>query len=276
MKYFLLISILFLTINQSLITNNIKDISIVIDYPTIDYSNPTGASYESKTKKENEKITEKKEVIVCNKGNQPIEIKSTKDFWDWLFLIITTIATFGLFIYAAFGESIKKRWYSPKLVIEDNCLDCALTADNKNIPVYFYYLKIKNLKPLNLAKNCRLILHSARKYINNKEVQVKIFVPLQFIWIPSETTPYLINITEKGTVDFGKIFKGWSSYSPCLNVYPNNFDGYVYQNEKVIYYIKIEADNFYSEKIYEIEVSWDGVWDDDIEEMKKHLIVKKL
>ena len=38
----------------------------------------------------------------------------------------------------------------------------------------------------------------------------------------------------------------------------------------------IQAENFTSQKMFVIEISWDGDWEADLDQMEKHLVVKEI
>jgi hypothetical protein len=51
---------------------------------------------------------------------------------------------------------------------------------------------------------------------------------------------------------------------------------YIQAKESLCMTLKVGADNFLSREGYSLKISWDSVWDENMDEMKKHLIIDEL
>lgn len=94
-------------------------------------------------------------------------------------------------------------------------------------------------------------------------------VPLQYVWSPSEFSPALQSVKIEEVLDFGFIRKNEVKFFPALYHISGNFRGFVLPNESVRYSLQIVADNYVSSNYYIFEVSWNGEWSDNPNDMKK-------
>jgi len=66
------------------------------------------------------------------------------------------------------------------------------------------------------------------------------------------------------------------SFFPAIAVVPNNFRGRVERNECVRLEIVATGQNIFSLKPAVFEVSWDGEWTENQEEMRRHLVIREV
>ncbi|MCF8098441.1 MAG: hypothetical protein K9K65_11410, partial [Desulfarculaceae bacterium] len=99
---------------------------------------------------------------------------------------------------------------------------------------------------------------------------------IQMNWVPAEMhrlDPFP-TVTLPRSVDLGHLAEHEDHFVPGIFWTPNNFDGFVRKNETVRYTFEIDAENFASKEPFCVEISWDGFWVIDANEMNNHLVVK--
>lgn len=218
------------------------------------------------------------------------ELISIREVWSadgqsgtsLLIIIIQALIALGTLLVAVlaiWGPWVRSILTPPKLSIQQHDLRGTLTQFTDGRHVFYYYLKLVNSSPWRwrLSKNCRVLLKSVlRQNSDQRFLPVPLPVSPQFVWAPAETTPAAINITKEQVIDFGRLIENGPHFEPVLYMYPNNFQGYVGPNEVVRYCLEIAADGYMSKKLYIFEVSWNGRWSDDLDEMRKHLIIHEI
>ena len=66
-----------------------------------------------------------------------------------------------------------------------------------------------------------------------------------------------------------------SGENPSSRYFPNNFRGFILGGEAMRVTVVASAHNGRSEPLV-VEVSWDGTWSADLEEMRRHLVIKEM
>ncbi len=56
---------------------------------------------------------------------------------------------------------------------------------------------------------------------------------------------------------------------------PEKYPGWIGRNDSMRVTVKAEAENGESKELV-IEISWDGLWENDVHELEKHLVVKRV
>ena len=103
-------------------------------------------------------------------------------------------------------------------------------------------------------------------------------VPLQYSWSPAEFAPIMPTITSDQIVDFGCLPDEGPQqrFTPTFYATTFSFDGYVERNETVRYHLEIVSDQFASSTCQVFEVSWDGTWTDQMDDMGRHLRIREI
>jgi hypothetical protein len=186
----------------------------------------------------------------------------------------TAVGTLAVAVMAVWGDWVRSKFFSPKL--EVRLVDSK--GDFNHITptmqkVRFFHLVISN-KRRTLATNCRVMLRDIQKKAPNGQLQpLPTVYPLQLIWTPAEMGIYAQNISKDAVVDLGHVAEGADRFQLSILVRPNNFRGDVFPGETARYGIGIDADNFSSKDLHYFDVSWDGKWSDDSDQMRLHLSV---
>lgn len=199
---------------------------------------------------------------------------------EWLETVITSvsaISTLLVAIVAIWGDWVRAKFAPPKLTIEKHNFRGSLTEFTNGKKVIYYHLKVINHRHWFSSRNCRVILKQIfKKGPDDGFHPVPYVVPLQFTWSPAEFTPPVITINKDQVLDLGCIVEDENFFRPTLYSYSNNFQGFVKANESLRYYLEIVSDNFVSKEPKIIEVSWNGQWSDNLDDMKQNLIVKEV
>ena len=96
--------------------------------------------------------------------------------------------------------------------------------------------------------------------------------PLQLTWQFPQFHDQFPSISSFDVSDLGYIQSG-KQFILSPYVFPNNFKGVVAANQSIRVEALAVADNGQSKPIL-IEISWNGNWSDETEEMSRHLVVK--
>jgi len=190
--------------------------------------------------------------------------------------LFIAVGTIMVAVVAIWGNWIKFRLFPPVLSIEPhNKLHGTLTNTAEGKKIIYYHLKVVNQRSWMPADNCRVYLRSLFKRAPNGDfITVPISIPLLFVWAPLELMPPSIKLTKEEIFDFGVLKEGSNYFQPQFYVTTNDFKGNLYKNETMRYALEIKADGYISSKYQVFEVSWDGKWTDNLEELSRSLIIK--
>ncbi len=170
---------------------------------------------------------------------------------------------------------LRSWWPGPKLKI---CLHNPLgelTTLADGTPVRYYRVKVTNGRKWSPAHNVRVLLTNIlQPAADGSWVDRSLSAPWQLTWqFPEIHTRYPFIGPDKVS-DLGRIAKGQRF---CLTPYviSNDFRGFVGPHQCIRVKVIAVADNGKSEPAL-IEVTWNGNWSDEAEEMSRHLVVEKI
>lgn len=103
-----------------------------------------------------------------------------------------------------------------------------------------------------------------------------LIIPVQLTWVFPSFHELLPNIRTDDICDLGFLDEDGQRFKLSLYVYPNNFRGFISANEAMRVKLIASADNFTSKSPYVLEISWDGKWSSNLDEMRKHFIIKEV
>jgi hypothetical protein len=192
-----------------------------------------------------------------------------------LFDGLTAFGTVAVAVLAIWGDRIKSVLAPPELAIQSHDLGGVLTEETKLTQVYYYYLKVVNLRPWFSVKECRVLLVGIERRLDDMQFhRVSFPVPQEFYWAPQSDGNRAVTITKERVFDFGKVVKrDGSRFEPTLTFLPPNFNGFVGKKEAVRYYLEVDAEGFASRQSTVVEVAWNGIWSDERETMAQNLII---
>ena len=185
---------------------------------------------------------------------------------------LVAIGTIAVAITAIWGDFIRNKYYGPKLNITllDSLGD--LTYLLNGIPGLYYKFKVENNRLWSPAKNVRvLLLRVYKPAADGKYVKSDFSGPIQITWQWSDLQYQ--NIGPESICTFGHLIKG-KNFELSTYVKPNNLDRFIKANEKMIIVVKAVADTAESNTL-NVEISWNGKWNDDRVEMSKNLVIKE-
>jgi hypothetical protein len=192
--------------------------------------------------------------------------------------IITAISTFALAVAAIYVETIKRWLNSPsvEVLLKNPCGDFTTMANeiDRFNSAYCYHLSVINKKPKSVANNCYVQIVQIDTLTENGRQRIDLNVPVYIRWVPNELREFTINLSHERQIDFGYLKQGDNAFTPWLQTYPNNFKGHVESETTLIYSLQVFADSYKSE-IFEFSVYWNGVFDENPEQMSKNLVIKK-
>ncbi|MFQ5892293.1 MAG: hypothetical protein ACE5HW_05820, partial [Candidatus Methanofastidiosia archaeon] len=143
-------------------------------------------------------------------------------------------------------------------------------------PSIYYHIKIKNKRERALSKHVEILCTDiSRRAPDGSFKPEPLGAPVQLTWAYSHQELFL-NIHSEKICDIGHINKSNRKFLLSLYRYPNNFRGWIKANMAMRISLKAFAENFTSKSPYILEISYDGEWSDDREEMQKHLVIKEI
>jgi len=200
---------------------------------------------------------------------------STYETWSLIIQALTAFFLIGIILVSIFGTYIRQKLNPPKVEVEILDKNGEPSILDNGHRVIYYHLRVIN-KGKVILRNCRVILTRIKKLQNGEFVNIPFSVPPRYIWSPSETSPEGVDIVTERIADFGYIIESSTEFKPTVTPILNSFRGSLMHNETFRYYIEIIAENYRSRRLVGIEVTWDGLWPADLNDMHLHLIIKKI
>jgi hypothetical protein len=201
---------------------------------------------------------------------------SVYEKWSIVVNILIAAGLFGVVMVALISSWIRKKIFPAKLTVEVLDKNGELTILDNGQKVVYYHLRIINERSV-IVHNCRVFLKKIQKLLPDGQYhEIPFSVPPRYVWSPAESTPEGIDIVVEQVIDFGYIIDSAKEFKPTVTPILNSFKGNLKQNESFRYFIEIIAENYRPKKLIGIEVTWDGNWPEDLDEMHKSLIIKKI
>lgn len=204
---------------------------------------------------------------------------------DQSLVIGTWVMAFGtllLAILALFGVSIRPLVFRPKLTIRLNNKTGKLVQWDNGTRGIYYHLKIEN-HGWSTAKNVRVLITGISKRLPGAAfTQAPMAAPERLMWRFSQVfgltrdipTGFVGKVGE--ICDLGFVNEGSNIFQVIPYAVTVSFPGYLKANEGLQLNLVVTADNFSSEKSYDLQISWDGQWFENLHEMQKHLVIEEL
>jgi hypothetical protein len=196
--------------------------------------------------------------------------------YDIIIRIIQALGTLAVAILAIWGDRIRSAVAGPKISIRLRNEKGNLTLRANQKRTIFYHLELHNHRVWSPVRNVRLLLTSIeKKRPDGTYFPEQVVAPLQLTWSFPQFHEISPTVSKLDICDLGFLDEDADRFSPSLYVYPNNFRGYVGKGESMRIGIIATADNYHSQSPLVFEISWDGKWDDDMEEMRRHLVIRQ-
>jgi hypothetical protein len=140
----------------------------------------------------------------------------------------------------------------------------------------FVLLKIRLRLELS-AKNCRIEIRRIEKRGPvGGFTDVPMFNHLQLFWSPADDRAWEKTVCDGDIIELGRLVNDGEGFRPGSRWTPIGFSGNVKPNETIRYHLRAIAEDVLPSGWEIFEVSWDGQWDDHLQEMWKHLQVRKV
>jgi hypothetical protein len=191
--------------------------------------------------------------------------------------IVAALGTITVAVLAIWGDPIRDHFLGPRLSLSlvDPKGDLTLRNDGKK--VYYYHVKVRNRRGRNVAKEVRVVLQGLSKRTASGEfVHLPLVYRLPMVWTPMEPGEAERTVVDESTCDFGNLVQSGEPFRPCLRGTPNNFRGQVEKDSCVRFELVASGQNVFSPKPAVFEVSWDGQWTENQEEMQRHLVIREV
>jgi hypothetical protein len=196
---------------------------------------------------------------------------------DTLASVFTAIGTVAVAILAIWGDQVKDYFLGPRLTLSLVSESGDLTKRANGTRVYYYHLRVTNGKRRLPARGVRVVVQGISKRApSGAFVQQPLVYPLQLVWTPMEPGEVERTIVQNSTCDFGFLDEtsNEQAFRPAVLLLPNNFRGYVKTDQCVRFEVVATGQNVFSLEPIVFEVSWDGRWTQNQEEMKQHLVIR--
>jgi len=189
---------------------------------------------------------------------------------------LVAIGTLAVAVLAIWGDWFRDRLAPPKLKLRLRDSRGHLTKLNGKSVIY-YHLVVENKRRWALATGVQVMIKGIwRRAADGTFKPENLAAELPLTWAFPQFNPINPRIRDRKICDLGYLAEGDTEFKPSLYFYPNNFRGFVKERDAVRFSLGIQAENFTSQESFLVEVSWDGVWDPDLDQMERHLVVKEI
>jgi hypothetical protein len=189
--------------------------------------------------------------------------------------VFTAIGTVVVAVLAIWGDWFKDRLAGPKLELSLRDPRGDLTQRNDGKREIYYHLEVTNRRSWSLAQQVRVIVVGlAKRRPDGEFFPESMILPMQLTWAFPTFHEMLPTISKNDICDLGFVTEGAGQFRLSVYIWPNNCRGFLNAGEAMRVKIVAMAHNGQSTPIV-LEISWDGTWSADREEMQRHLVVKE-
>jgi len=199
------------------------------------------------------------------------------DLINTLAQVFSAIGTVAVAILAIWGDKIRAVVAAPKISLELRKSKGNLTIRANNKRTIYYHLDLINKREWSPASHVRVLVTGIeKKRPDGTFFPETLVAPLQLTWAFPEFHELLPTITKSDVCDLGFLDEGSQRFELSLYIKPNNFGGYVEPRQSMRVKIIVSAHNYEQRDPRILEISWDGTWSSDLDEMQKHLVIKEI
>jgi len=203
----------------------------------------------------------------------------TVDNWTNIAVAFGTILLAILIVY---GDIVQHYLVGPKLfIIVQDLLKEQISTSSQGYINFYSHLIIENKRPYSIAKNVEVLVTSIRIKTDPQIDYQYIYwlgpVPLiwQFSSWENSFNSGQISIGPKRICDFFQISKDKNILKLLIRIDTPMTSVYLTDKGSIEVIIELSAENFKS-KPYCYEISWDGKWIDNMNDINSHLKVKEV
>jgi hypothetical protein len=192
--------------------------------------------------------------------------------------VFTAVGTVAVSILAIWGPAVKAMLAGPRLEVSLRKPNGDLTFSGDATKAIYYHLSVRNLRTWSPAEAVRiLVVGISKRRLDGSFFPEPVIAPLQLTWaFPGfhELFPTIAATPE--TCDLGFLEENSGRFRLSTYIVPNNFRGYLERGEALRVQIIASGHNVRSARPLMVEVSWDGSWSTDLDEMQRHLVIKEV
>lgn len=189
----------------------------------------------------------------------------------------TALGTVGVAIMAIWGNWVRARFAAPKIELSLRDTRGDLTVRSDGLKEIYHHVTVRNRRRWSPAEAVRvLVVGLAKRRPDGSYMAESLVTPLQLTWaFPTfhELLPTIAGAPD--TCDFVALDERSGQLRLSLYILPNNFRGFIKGGQAMRATLVAAAHNAKSEPLV-LEVSWDGQWSADLEEMQRHLVIKEV
>jgi len=183
--------------------------------------------------------------------------------------------TILLAIVAVFGGWLKQKILRPKLILSLVNPAGEHSLSSKGVKLRYYHLSVRNNRRHCPAHNVRVLLKGFSRPDADGHFRKSDFTgAVQLMWQFAQTVPQFPTIGPEMVCDLGYI-PSEDRFRLATIIYPIKLDPSVKPNEKVRLTLQAVSDEKESKPL-SLEISWDGLWSEDTEQMRRHLVIKEI
>ena len=194
-------------------------------------------------------------------------------FWYMLCQWAMVIGTLLLAVIALWGHIIRGRWLGPRLKIALKDPKGNKSKFTDGVMSRYYHLRVFNERRVAPAHNVRVVIQNIyRPKADGTMCLSPLSGQIQLAWQYQASNPQFQTIGAESSCDLGHLRQNESFKLSAL--YKSiSFDDTVKAGEKIVLDL-LALSNETESDIFRIEISWDGQWSDDSDEMVNHLVLR--
>lgn len=192
---------------------------------------------------------------------------------------VEAIGTVVVAILAIWGDWFRARLAGPKLEVMLHDPAGALTWRSNGRATRYYNIRVTNSRSWSPADRVRVMVRKLeRRRPDGAFSEEGLTTPVQLVWAYgfSKGRERFPTIATEDFCDLGFVDEGEAQFLVSCYDQPNNWRGHISANGALRVHLSVDAQNYTSRSALVLEVSWDGQWVPDGEEMQRHLVVKEL
>ena len=189
----------------------------------------------------------------------------------------TAIGTLAVAVAAIWGDWIRACIAGPRLTLSLRERG-HLTPRTDGGHAIFYHVAVGNDRSWSPAKAVRLLVVGiAKRRPDGSYLAEPLIAPFQLTWaFPEfhELFPTVADPHHPEICDLGYLDERARQFKLSTYIQASTFPGWIASGEAMRVTLVASAHNGQSEPLV-VEISWDGVWPENLDEMQKHLVVNE-
>jgi hypothetical protein len=191
--------------------------------------------------------------------------------------VFAAIGTVAVAILAIWGDKVRAVIAGPRLWLSLRDTQGSLTLRINQKRAIYYHIKVRNERRWSPARSVRILVTGVeKKRPDGTYFPEPLIAPLQLTWAHPEFHELLPTVATSDTCDLGFLDEGAARFSLSLYIFPSNFPGFVESGESMRVSIIASGHNYESKQPLILEISWDGKWSSNMDEMQRHLVIKEV